>query len=146
MIDLFPAAVDALAQLFTAVLDSSKVFDGPTERWTGPSGIEIGSGLDDLTTAPSEFSADPDSLGGGYGETMTITCMAWAGGNSNTFKPYRDQVRDIMQAVSDAVVTNRNLGGVADVAELAGGTWTQILTDTGDRIVACDFRITVRKF
>jgi hypothetical protein len=142
MILVFPAVCDALTTMLGQKIGSSNVYDGPPARFVGSSGLAIGATREDVS---SEFNADPAGLGGGVSEGVTVTCLAWAGGGGTVFKPFRDTVRGIVSAVTDVVTADPSLGGVCDTSDITGGTWTQDQTGEG-ALVACEFRISVRKF
>jgi hypothetical protein len=142
MILAFPQICDALTTLMNNALGATRVFDGPQVRQVGPSGVAIGATREDVS---SEFTSDSSSLGGDVNQGTTITCLAWAGGGGTVFKPYRDTVRDIVTAASDAIAADRTLGGVVSTADLTGGVWMQEQTGEG-AVVTCEFRVYVRKF
>jgi hypothetical protein len=142
MILAFPEVCDALTQSMGLVLGADVVFDGPPVRDVSPYGLAIGATREDDT---SSFVAAASDLAGGISESLTVTCLAWSGSGDTVFKPARDQVRDIVAAVSMQLQVDRTLAGAVSTADITGGTWAQEQTGEG-ALVTCEFRINVQQY
>lgn len=142
MIYAFPGIVDALTSLLGQTLGGSNVYDGPPAAFVKSSGLSIGATREDVS---SEFTQSPVALFGGPDESITVACLAWSGGGGTVFKPHRDTVRSIMSTVGDLISGNPSLGGVCDISDITGGSWTQEQTGEG-ALVTCEFRIVARRF
>lgn len=139
----FPAVCDALTAAFTRALGSgSQVFDGPPTQYVGLAGVSVGATREDIS---SEFTAPPAGLDGASGEDIVVSCLAWSGSGSTTFKPHRDVVLGYLAGIEAELAIDRSLAGAVDAAFLTGGTWTQNQTGSG-ALVTCEFRVTCRRF
>jgi hypothetical protein len=137
----FPEACDALVAAFSQA-SGIDVFDGPPARLPGSRGIAVGAAREDVS---SEWLAPAVDLGGGFGEDLTVTCLAWSGGGGVVFKPHRDAVRGLLDVVVATLGADPTIGGAVDAATLTGGTWTQEQTGEG-ALVTCEFRVSLRRF
>lgn len=137
----FPTACDALVALVTPTAGVD-VFDGPPARMPGTAGLAVGATREDIT---SEWVAPATDLGGGFGEDLTVTCLAWSGSGDVVFKPHRDAVGAVVEAVTAALRADPTVGGTVATAAVTGGTWTQEQTGEG-ALVTCEFRVYLRRF
>lgn len=138
----FPEACDTLVAAFKQATGAD-IFDGPPARMPSSTGVAVGATREPDVT--SEWQAPSTDMGGGYGEDLTVVCLAWSGGGGVVFKPYRDQVRDLLELVVAALAADRTLGGSVSTVDLTGGTWTQEQTGEG-ALVTCEFRVHLRRF
>lgn len=141
-----PEVLDRLTAIWQAAqpagLRPDQVHDGPVTQYVGTEGVAVGASAEDLSVELTQPASD---VGGGQGERATVTCMIWSGSGSTTFKPLRDRVDAIQDALEQALATDRTLGGVVSYAELTSGAWSQLQTGNG-ALVRAEIRVAVTRF
>lgn len=142
VLDALVAAWGAAAQTGNlAGLRRDQVYDGPPVTQAGTEGVAVGASVEDNAV---EFTAPPSAMDGTTQDQFTITCLAWSGSGDTTFKPRRDQVDAVLDALELALSADRTLGGVVSTAWITSGNWTQ--TQASGALVTCEFRVDFTRF
>jgi hypothetical protein len=140
-----PEVLDALTAIWKtaqpAGLRPNQVYDGPVVEYVGTEGVAVGASAEDVSV---EFAQPATDVGGGSGERATVTCLVWAGSGDTVFKPLRDRVDAVIDALEQALSADRSLGDVVSHAWLTSGTVSQLQTGRG-ALVRAEIRVTVTR-
>lgn len=131
---MIPEVLDALVALWRdgapAGLRADQVFDGPPAgEYVGTEGVAVGASVQDNAV---EFTARPADLGWQRSaERCTVPCLVWSGSGDTAMKPHRARVDQILEALDQALVDDRTLGGAVSRIQLVSGALVQQQTGTG---------------